>query len=489
MQKSTHSFIVISFLFLVFCFSATAQTNVSGGIYANTTWTLANSPYIVVDTVVVFPGVTLTIQPGVTVKFKNNQYLEIRQSTLIALGTAVDSITFTSDSLVPHPGIWKGIIFNDPTAIQTDYCVYKYASNALNFGTINFNVTIQHSAFYNNTNCIPQNYNPTIVRLSSFYNNGLGIGLVSQGCTIDSCIFINNILAADVGSISIVMNNIFINNQTGLGLEPGAPQYSYLIKQCIFCNNKTACNNGSEGVDSLINCNFSENHIALKQALCHYMSGNIFTNNDTAIFAYYTIDSTYTMLGNYIYHNQVGLLFNGGDAINIINNKICNNTLYNLKYSSPSNAVLSNNCWCDTDSATIRSKIYDGYVNVALGLVNFSPYIHCDSSALATIQPINCQTVVIITDAEENANHLINGELEIFPNPASDQITLNLSKDISKAQFKIFNILGEMKYSSFISSQKTTIDISGLANGVYLIEVNTENNILRQKFIKQQLRQ
>ena len=69
MKKITNVALTASFLFLVFCFSATAQTNVSGGIYANTTWTLANSPYIVTDTVVVFPGVTLTIQPGVTVKF------------------------------------------------------------------------------------------------------------------------------------------------------------------------------------------------------------------------------------------------------------------------------------------------------------------------------------------------------------------------------------------------------------------------------------
>jgi len=46
------------------------QTNVSGGIYTNTTWTLTNSPYIVVDTVVVFPGVTLTIQSGVIVKVR-----------------------------------------------------------------------------------------------------------------------------------------------------------------------------------------------------------------------------------------------------------------------------------------------------------------------------------------------------------------------------------------------------------------------------------
>ncbi len=65
-----------------------AQTYFYGGIYANTTWTLANSPYIITDTVVVFPGDTLTIQPGVVVKFDSTVYMEIRQATLIANGTA-----------------------------------------------------------------------------------------------------------------------------------------------------------------------------------------------------------------------------------------------------------------------------------------------------------------------------------------------------------------------------------------------------------------
>ena len=59
-----------------------AQTNVSGGIYQNTTWTLANSPYQVNGSVVVFPGNTLTVEPGVTILINNtnaqNIYIETR---------------------------------------------------------------------------------------------------------------------------------------------------------------------------------------------------------------------------------------------------------------------------------------------------------------------------------------------------------------------------------------------------------------------------
>src|SRR3954465_6121134 len=89
-----------------------AQTNVSGGIYSNTTWTKNNSPYIVTDTVVVFPGVTLTIEAGVTVKFEDLIRIEIRQGSMVAVGTEADSITFTSNSSTPFQGIYSGVYLN-----------------------------------------------------------------------------------------------------------------------------------------------------------------------------------------------------------------------------------------------------------------------------------------------------------------------------------------------------------------------------------------
>src|SRR5438128_1721705 len=101
MKNFTKSSVAILFFFFVYHFTSTAQANVSGGIYSDTTWTLANSPYIVVDTVVVFPGVTLTIEAGVTVKLADSSAIEIRQANFISQGSITDSITFTSNSATP----------------------------------------------------------------------------------------------------------------------------------------------------------------------------------------------------------------------------------------------------------------------------------------------------------------------------------------------------------------------------------------------------
>ena len=85
-----------------------SQTNVSGVIDSNTTWTVVNSPYFIEANILVPEDVTLTIDPGVTVKFKSNTYLKI-EGFLIASGNESEKIVFTSHETNPSRGDWSKI--------------------------------------------------------------------------------------------------------------------------------------------------------------------------------------------------------------------------------------------------------------------------------------------------------------------------------------------------------------------------------------------
>jgi len=90
---------ILPFILILFsCLELFAQTNVSGTISSNATWTLANSPYIVTSNLTVASGVTLTIDQDVVVKFNDNISM-IVNGTVNATGA-----TFTASNASPVAG-------------------------------------------------------------------------------------------------------------------------------------------------------------------------------------------------------------------------------------------------------------------------------------------------------------------------------------------------------------------------------------------------
>ncbi|MEW6104273.1 MAG: hypothetical protein AB1630_10770 [bacterium] len=108
------------------------------------TWTLAGHPYVITEDSYVPSTLTLTIEPGVVVKFAANTSLTV-YGTLNAVGTESGTITFTSlkDDIVgdtngdegatsPAAGDWKMIKFSGSNAKGTiSYCDIGYAKSKM----------------------------------------------------------------------------------------------------------------------------------------------------------------------------------------------------------------------------------------------------------------------------------------------------------------------------------------------------------------------
>lgn len=254
---------ILSILLLLFL--RTMATNVGGAISTNTTWNLAGSPYIVTgNNIIVDAGVTLTISPGVTVKFDSTRSMQV-DGTLRAIGTSAQPITFTANTSSPTPGFWGFILFN---SVSTDYDFSTGTGGILEYCTMEYagGVNVPNIAALRISDALPYINNCTILNNKETGINFYGTtgNLFVNNCTIKN----NNIgIEADGNtncSITVngsnithnLQNGIYVNKQNNLTLNMS-------IKYCILAFNGLYGIKGniiSQSKDTITNSNISNNN-------------------------------------------------------------------------------------------------------------------------------------------------------------------------------------------------------------------------------------
>ena len=197
---------------------ASASTFATSSPVASTVWTKDQSPYIVNAYDFNVPtGVTLTIQPGVVIKFSQNNIALTVNGTLNAQGTAADPIYFTSynDKTVggdtgtsPWGLSWAGIQTNSGASVNVSNVNIRNANNALtnNGGT----ATISNSTFENDTNGAYHTAGTTNLSQNIFQNDQKGIrGLGTGSLSFTGNTFLND---AEAGYFDLSGGMTFTNS-------------------------------------------------------------------------------------------------------------------------------------------------------------------------------------------------------------------------------------------------------------------------------------
>jgi len=111
-------------------FSPVKATYIEGLITQDTIWTLTDSPFVVSKNVSVCQSATLTIEPGVEVRFGGDFSINV-EGRLQVIGEADNVVTFTSNNDPPAAGDWNTIKFNGTEQTTLAYCVLKHAKDAI----------------------------------------------------------------------------------------------------------------------------------------------------------------------------------------------------------------------------------------------------------------------------------------------------------------------------------------------------------------------
>ena len=147
--------------------------------------------------------------------------------------------------------------------------------------------------------------------------------------------------------------------------------------------------------------------------------------------------------------------------------------------------------WGDGTHDTIAypSHIYStaGYYNICLSITDSVGCIstYCDSSYLQK-SPNSIITINVVPNAWVGINNLITGKVNIYPNPATDKLIIDLQqlKNLQNTSLSIYDIQGKLLLQQAIEQSQTGLNISRFEKGVYVIKVNNDNNTMYSKFLK-----
>jgi len=172
--------------------------------------------------------------------------------------------------------------------------------------------------------------------------------------------------------------------------------------------------------------------------------------------------------------------------------------------SSAANDITSFSLTQQTENAVINTSEKTVSIVVANGtdLTNLSPEI--EVSEFAEISPLsgvvqNFTQPVEYTVTAQNGNEAVwtvtvsvtesiyniaDGIL-VYPNPAKENITLNISSLQKDCYITITDIVGKIISKQDIKSNSTLINLNSFNSGVYFINVYNNNNVLTKKIVVQ----
>ena len=260
---------------ILICCQSIADTYVGGMITEDTTWVYSNSPYVASQSVLVMNGATLSIGPGVEVRFDPDTALSITEGTLKAIGTDKNNIVFTANISPKNveSNRWGGVGFEnmaadamfDDNGNWTNGCILKYvvieyAGGEVLQGAIDArdcSVLIDSSVVQSNsvTGIYLCDHNGTIIRNCLIQDNydhaGGGIWLTgSYDIKIVGNSILRNISNTDGGgiwitrtsppqtyNISVISNNISYNSAlSGAGISVASCSNLFLTYNTISYN-------------------------------------------------------------------------------------------------------------------------------------------------------------------------------------------------------------------------------------------------------------
>jgi Predicted solute binding protein len=352
-------------------------TTVIGIITTNTTWTPAGSPYTLTGPTAVNTGVTLTIQPGVTVNL-DAYYIQVN-GTLTAIGSATNLIQFNGNGSLRFTSACVG--WNDKTGTG---CIVQYANLQIASISASNPVKLDHDELSS----------VTVGDSSVLTNNNFGSDVIAG----NQIVFNNNQVNGSVtaGTACTFLNN---NIQGGISANDSCTVKGNTIGYSVVCNGNQSTITSNIIGGQVNGGTITDNTIASGYSFTVQgtnVSHNTITNgtvsatqqitNNTIISGTYSAD--FRVFGGYATYTEdtAAIKGNPGDAPYIAGNAITGGGTYQyafifsyssnpvpaIDFSSGGTANITNNVIVSRSNSAISANLAELSNNIISGDVNGS---------------------------------------------------------------------------------------------------------------------
>ena len=165
---------------------------------------------------------------------------------------------------------------------------------------------------------------------------------------------------------------------------------------------------------------------------------------------------------------------------------------------NPNNKILLADLIAEGATGGFGSTFYTYASNNPSNKIMLNAYLNVDSSynlaeshfmalrriSLATIIIGDPKTSLKIDFINNTSNPELNNTITLFPNPNTGQFDIRTGEETVN-QVRVFNAMGQLVYSQREGFNKGLISLSipSISNGIYLVELDTENGKVSKKMI------
>lgn len=276
------------------------------------------------------------------------------------------------------------------------------------------------------------------------------------------------------GAIFAIANNLYTNNNwgaNGMFLTPIAQWYSFNISQSqltsfnpnaklltVINEDDTVCDHRM-AIDMFQNINIANNEKDIALLKSDMVNGYNYVSDHLMV----TTETT-NALDALDYYGLYRLV----DAL--------------ADYTFTGNSTAKDVALGNGSALQITMPIGMSNLVVDDAMIAQFPESNYDSPCSSPLNPRIASCVTLSASQQEDI-----AEVSLYPNPSYNSLTINVSSVLPEFNVEIYNVLGERVLTKNMkSSAQTTLNISALNSGIYILKAFTEEALITtQKFIKQ----